>query len=148
MQKLEFSEAVDLIVAEDGQFDREAYFFLKEALDYTVNQRKKARATTQGEHVTGQQLLEGIRQYALKQFGPMVPTVFSYWNLRRCEDFGTMVYALIRLRQLGKTETDSIDDFKSIYSFEEAFVTPFQPARAPERNRLLRSAEPVVRKEA
>jgi uncharacterized repeat protein (TIGR04138 family) len=136
MQKLDFAEAVDLIAEQDRRFDREAYFFLRDALDYTVKQRKKLREGEPSGHVTGQQLLEGIRQYALKQFGPMAVTVFDYWQVQRCEDFGTMVYSLIRVGIFGKRETDSIEDFKSCYTFEEAFVAPFQPERPLERNRL------------
>ncbi len=129
MQKLDFAEAVDQITSADRRFDREAYFFLRDALDYTVKQRKRLREGEGCGHVTGQQLLEGIRQYALKQFGPMVVTVFDYWNVQRCDDFGVMVYSLIKLNIFGKTDTDSIEDFKGGYSFEDAFVTPFLPER-------------------
>lgn len=147
MQKLEFPEAVDLIVAEEPGFDREAYFFLRDALDYTVKLRKKVREPGVSEHVSGQQLLEGIRLYALKQFGPMVVTVFHYWNVQRCEDFGKMVYSLIRVRVFGKTDTDAIEDFKSAYSFEEAFVAPFQPAKAPVARRTGHRAEQPATRE-
>jgi len=76
--------------------------------------------------------LEGVRLYALKEFGPMALTVFSYWGIERCEDIGQMVFNLIGAGIFGKTEKDSLDDFKSVYSFHEAFVTPFQPeAKAP-----------------
>lgn len=145
MQKLEFSEAVDLIVDQDRRFDREAYFFLRDSLDYTVKMRKKLREAEGTGHVTGQQLLEGIRQYALKQFGPMVPTVFDYWNVHRCEDFGQIVYSLIRVGVFGKTDSDSIEDFKSIYSFEEAFVAPFRPEQPAPRNRLRSQREQPAR---
>jgi uncharacterized repeat protein (TIGR04138 family) len=126
MQKLDFAEAVDLIVARDPRYDRESYSFLRDALDYTVKHRKKSRQGTGSGHVSGQQLLEGIRQYALKQFGPMVITVLTYWGISRCEDFGEMVYNLIRTGVFGKTDTDSLDDFKGGYTFEAAFVTPYQ----------------------
>jgi len=72
-------------------------------------------------------LLEGVRLYALKEFGPMALTVFSYWGIERCEDIGCMVFNLIGAGIFGKTEKDSLDDFKSVYSFQEAFVTPFRP---------------------
>jgi uncharacterized repeat protein (TIGR04138 family) len=126
MHKLDFSEAVDLIVAEDSRYDRDAYYFLREALDFTVKQRKKAREATEDRHVSGQQLLEGIRLYALKEFGPMVVTVFEYWGVQKCEDFGEMVYHLIRTGIFGKTDNDSIDDFRGGYSFEDAFVAPYR----------------------
>jgi uncharacterized repeat protein (TIGR04138 family) len=131
MQKLDFGEKLDLIVQQDPRYDREAYLFLRDALDYTVKQRKKAKEG--GEHVSGQQLLEGIRQYALKEFGPMVPTVLAYWGVRRCEDFGEMVYNFIREGVFGKTETDSIDHFSGGYDFHDAFIAPYLPAKAPAR---------------
>jgi len=142
MQKLDFAEAVELITKQDRRFDREAYFFLRDALDFTVRQRRKPResdpALHGSGHVSGQQLLEGIRQYALKQFGPMVVTVLEYWNVQSCEDFGAMVYGLIRVGIFGKTDADSIEDFKGGYTFEDAFVAPFLPERPMQvTNRLL-----------
>lgn len=129
MQKLDFGEKLEEIVSQDLRYDRDAYHFLREALEFTVKQRKKARETS--DHVTGQQLLEGIRQYALKEFGPMTPTVFEYWGVRRCEDFGEMVYNFIRAGIFGKTDTDSIEDFHGSYTFHEAFVLPYLPEKTP-----------------
>ncbi len=131
MQKLDFGEKLDLIVQQDARYDREAYIFLRDALDFTVKLRKKAREGS--EHVTGQQLLEGVRQFALKQFGPMVPTVFNYWGIHRGEDFGEMVYNFIREGVFGKTDTDSKEDFAGVYDFHEAFVAPFLPAKSAPR---------------
>jgi uncharacterized repeat protein (TIGR04138 family) len=127
MDHHKFDEAIDQILSRDARFDRAAYHFLRDALDYTLKARKKA--TGAEGHITGPQLLEGIRQHALKSFGPMVPTVFAYWGLRDTEDFGTMVFSLVEVGIFGKTETDSIEDFKNIYSFHDAFVVPFQPQR-------------------
>ena len=131
MLKPDFAEAVELIIAEDKRFDRDAYYFLRDALDYTVKLRKKHLEVEGSGHVTGQQLLEGVRQYALKQFGPMVLTVFDYWGLKQTYDFGEMVYSLIRLETFGKTANDSIEDFRDGYSFKEAFVRPFLPQPGP-----------------
>jgi len=128
MQKLDFSDAVDQTVAADPRFDRDAYFFLKDALEFTVEQTKKARGGRAG-HVSGQQLLLGIRDFALKYFGPMVPTVFETWGITRCEDFGEMVYHLIGHGIFGKSEQDSLGDFSGVYTFEEAFVAPFRPTK-------------------
>lgn len=129
MQKLDFGEKLDLIVQQDPRFDREAYLFLRDALDFTVKARKKAKEGT--DHVSGQQLLDGIRQYALKQYGPMVITVFGYWGVQRCEDFGDMVFNFIREGIFGKTDSDSIEHFAGGYNFHEAFVAPFLPEQAP-----------------
>jgi len=133
MQKNGFNEALERVLAQNTAFDREAYLFLRDALDYTIKLRKKQREGS-SRHVSGQELLEGIRQYALREFGPMALSVLSYWGLRRSEDFGVMVYSLIDAGALGRTDADSIEDFKGGYDFEEAFVKPFRPdppARVP-----------------
>jgi len=126
MQKIGFSEALEKIVAADPRFEREAYLFLQDALDFTLKSRKKQKADL-SRHVTGQELLEGVRQYALEEFGPMVPTVFETWGIRQCPDIGAMVFNLIGAGIFGKTERDTIDDFKEGFDFEEAFVKPFLP---------------------
>lgn len=126
MQKIGFAEALDSIVATDGRYSREAYVFLRDALDYTTKQQKKIKGAPV-RHVAGPELLQGVRQYALKEFGPMVVTVFSYWGIQKCEDIGHMVFNLISAGIFGKTEQDSIEDFKSVYDFNEAFVRPFEP---------------------
>lgn len=127
MQPNGFNEALDRILAEDPRYDREAYLFLRDALDHTIKQKKKLK-TDISRHVDGRELLDGIRNYALKQFGPMVVTVFDYWGVTKCADFGHMVFNLVRVGIFGKTETDSIEDFKEFYNFHDAFVKPFLPS--------------------
>ena len=126
MQKIGFAEALDSIVASDPRYQRDAYVFLRDALDFTTKQLKKVKGATV-RHVAGPELLEGVRNYALKEFGPMVMTVFDNWGIHRCEDVGHMVFNLIGAGIFGKTEEDSIEDFKNVFSFEEAFVKPFAP---------------------
>ncbi|MEP6809052.1 MAG: Minf_1886 family protein [Chthoniobacterales bacterium] len=128
MQKIGFAEALDAIVATDPRYSRDAYVFLRDALDYTTKQQKKIKGGPV-RHVAGPELLQGVRLYALKEFGPMVVTVLSYWGIRCCEDIGHMVFNLIGAGIFGKTEEDSIEDFKSVYDFEEAFVKPFLPEK-------------------
>jgi uncharacterized repeat protein (TIGR04138 family) len=128
MQKIGFAEALDSIVASDPRYQRDAYIFLRDALDFTTKRQKKIKGATV-RHVTGPELLEGVRQYALKEFGPMVMTVFDNWGVHSCEDIGNMVFNLISAGIFGKTEEDSIEDFKKVYDFEEAFIKPFAPAR-------------------
>src|SRR5437763_1683847 len=129
MQKIGFAEALDSIIANDPRYARDAYVFLRDALDFTTKQQKKIKGTTV-RHVAGPELLEGLRQYALKEFGPLVITVFSYWGIRGCEDVGHMVFNLIGAGIFGKTDEDSLDDFKAVYDFRDAFVKPFQPEPA------------------
>lgn len=126
MQKLGFTEALDTIIVQDPRYDREAYIFLRDALDFTIKQLKKNKEDV-ARHVTPQQLLDGVRQFAIREFGPMVLTVFSYWGICHCGDIGEMVFNLIRIGVFGKTETDTIEQFRSGYDFEEAFAAPFRP---------------------
>jgi uncharacterized repeat protein (TIGR04138 family) len=127
MQKIGFTEALDSIVAGDPRYGRDAYVFLRDALDFTTKQQKKIKGATV-RHVAGPELLEGVRRYALQEFGPMVTTVFSSWGIHCCEDIGHMVFNLIEAGIFGKTEEDSLEDFKNVYDFEVAFVKPFTPA--------------------
>lgn len=126
MQAVNFEEILDKIVTTDPRYQREAYFFLREALDHT---QKLVAKSKKGEvrHVSGQELLEGIREYALSQFGPMTLTVLGEWGIRSCEDFGEMVFNMVESSLLAKTENDSRDDFKGGYNFENAFRKPFLP---------------------
>ncbi len=128
MQKIGFAETLHSIVASDPRYQRDAYIFLRDALDFTTKQQKKIKGTTV-RHVSGPELLEGVRQYALKEFGPMVVTVFNNWGIHCCEDIGNMVFNLIDAGIFGKTEEDSIEDFKAVYDFHHAFEKPFAPAK-------------------
>jgi uncharacterized repeat protein (TIGR04138 family) len=80
-------------------------------------------------HVTGQELLAGFRDLALKEFGPMAATMLREWGLCQCQDVGDMVFNLIDEKVFGKQDSDSKDDFTAIYNFDDAFVKPFQPRR-------------------
>ncbi|HNT15150.1 MAG TPA: hypothetical protein PKO21_09880 [Verrucomicrobiota bacterium] len=121
---------LDLILAKDPRYHRDAYLFVRDALDYT---QKNISKTGKGEvrHVSGQELLTGIRQFALRQFGPMTLTVFEEWGVRRCEDFGELVFNMVDIGLLGKTAQDRREDFAQGYDFVEAFKAPFLP-----RNRI------------
>lgn len=131
MEQKEFSDIVDLIRKEDPRFDRQAYFFLRTALDQTVTRMRKA-GLLQGRrsnHVAGRELLEGIRDHALEQYGPMALTLLRAWKIGSCADFGEIVFNLIDYGVLSKTEEDSREDFAEIYDFDEAFARPFRPER-------------------
>ncbi|HVP39708.1 MAG TPA: Minf_1886 family protein [Candidatus Saccharimonadales bacterium] len=120
----EFYETVESIVERDPRYRPEAYSFVMLALGFTVASLDAPR------HVTGQELLEGIRRYALQEFGPMAKTVFEHWGIQRTADFGRVVFNLIEAGLLGKTETDRPEDFEGGYDFEAAFVRDY-PWDAP-----------------
>jgi len=128
MQKLSFQETLDQIVAEDRRYDREAYVFVREALDHTIKTLKKERSRAEARHVSGQELLQGIREHALKEYGPMAITVLGSWGVRNCANFGDIVFNLVEKGVLGKTEQDRREDFQHGYDFQEAFVVPFRPS--------------------
>ncbi len=138
MQDLEFAEIVGLIVKEDSRFDRKAYNFVRQALDHTVKEvkRKQPERTGKSQHVTGEELLNGIRDFALEQYGPLAKTVLNTWGIKRCSDFGDIVFNLIEYNVFSKTENDRREDFSEIYSFDEAFVKPFQPSASRRSRRL------------
>ena len=131
MQKaIDVEQVLETIVAKDTRYPREAYYFVREALD--VAQRKFAKsggksAKDKPAHVSGQQLLEGIRAHALEQFGPLTLMVLEEWGIHRGEDFGEIVFNMVESSLLGKTENDSRDDFKGGYDFFTAFRKPYLP---------------------
>ncbi len=127
MQEASFDRALEQIRAKDPRFDREAYRFVREALDHT---QKTYGRDTRGRirHVTGQELLKGIREYASSQFGPMAATVLEEWGVRSCADFGEIVFNMVDIGLLAKTERDSRSDFERGYDFYEAFRKPYLPS--------------------
>lgn len=117
---VDFDEGIKAILQRDSRYARDAYDFVREALDYTrIWMEKKG-------HLTGQQLLEGIRKYALEQFGPMAKTVLNLWGVKTCEDFGSIVFNLVDQKVFSKTPEDSMEDFRNGYDFVEAFEKPFK----------------------
>jgi uncharacterized repeat protein (TIGR04138 family) len=133
MQDHEFSEIVAVICKEDPRYDRKAYKFVSLGLEHTVKDLRKRDAgrTDRSRHVTGRELLEGLREFALEQYGPMAKTVLNCWGVERCRDFGAIVFNLIDYNVFSKTESDRPEDFEALYDFEAAFVKPFQPISPP-----------------
>lgn len=117
------------VVRKDPRFQAEAYHFVFEALDYTVRKLygddDPEGRPRPGQHVTGQHLLDGIRDYALETFGCMAATVFEAWGVRRGEDFGEIVFNLVEHDLMGRQDSDSKRDFAGGYGgrpFDEVFA--------------------------
>jgi len=141
MQKIDFKDAVDSVVAGDTRYSADAYYFLQEVLTQAVDKHYKE---TGGEdrHVAGNELLEVFRVSAKKTFGPMTLAVFEEWGINACEDIGEMVFNLIDVGAFGKSEQDCREDFLGGYDFQEAFVTPFLPVSKREAEKDTESRRP------
>ena len=113
MQEVSFEEALEIITIKDPRYPREAYLFVREALDHT--QRTLAR-DKQGSirHVSGQELLAGIKDYASSQFGPMAMTVLESWGINTCADFGELVFNMV---ETGGCPTFGDEDITDLESF-------------------------------
>lgn len=108
-----------------AMFPDEAFDFVREGLRHTAQTLHGGEEPTDlpddRRHITGNQLCMGLRDFALRRYGLLAPTVLGRWQVRSTEDFGTLVYALIDRGELRASERDSIEDFKGVYEFGEAF---------------------------
>lgn len=132
MKKVLFQEAVEQLAQRDPRYHEQAYYFLREGLDFSIKLLQKPAAGP-ARHVSGTELLEGLRQFALQEYGPLARTVLKHWGITRCEDFGELVFNLVEAGVLGKTDQDKREDFAGGFDFTTAFLKPFLP----------RSAEPT-----
>jgi uncharacterized repeat protein (TIGR04138 family) len=109
------------VVEDIGTYPIEAYDFLQRGLQYTVQKIHGANPDPNVcRHVSGQDLCNGIRDYALQQWGYMARTVLRRWNITTTFDFGRMVFALIDNGLMQKTDEDTIEDFRNVYDFKTA----------------------------
>jgi uncharacterized repeat protein (TIGR04138 family) len=129
MPDLDVNQIIALILKEDSRFDRQAYLFVRDGLEHTVRELKKRDAVRAkiSRHVSGRELAEGLRDYALDQFGPLARTVLNAWGLTETIHFGDIVYNFIEYSVFSKTDSDRREDFADVYAFDEAFDTPFRP---------------------
>jgi uncharacterized repeat protein (TIGR04138 family) len=112
---------------EYGAYPPEAYDFVQQGLSFTV-QEIHGRSTKPrvSRHVNGQQLCDGIRQFALSQYGMLAATVLRLWNIHSTLDFGRIVFALIEAGQMQKTDDDTIEDFRNVFDFKTAFELEYR----------------------
>lgn len=125
----DFSEVIRSIRKEDPRYASAAYYFLRQALEYSLKELNKRRRPGKSNHLSGHQLLEGIRLFAMEQYGPMARSVLAHWGIRECRDFGNIVFNLVDCKVLGKQDQESIEDFSKGYYFSDAFDKPFYPKR-------------------
>jgi len=107
------------IIAKDPRYKADAYVFVHDALGHTWQRLDRRR------HITGRELLAGIKDLALKRYGRMARAVLNSWGVRTTDDFGAIVFNLVDAGLLSKTEEDHIEDFHDVYDFDETFVDSY-----------------------
>jgi len=112
---MDFYRKIEEITRKDQRYKPDAYEFVMQALWFT---RKKLNREN---HVTGRELAEGVRDFALDQYGPLAKTVLEHWGIGSTADFGEIVFSMIDAGLMSKTDEDSRDDFKDVYDFSGAF---------------------------
>lgn len=119
-EEILFEEKIQSLCERDGRYKPEAYSFVMTALSYTLSRLGEVR------HITGQELLEGVKELSLESYGPMAKEVLNHWGLHECVDVGHVVFNLVNEGLLSKTETDSLTDFEEGFDFEEEFITRYK----------------------
>lgn len=118
----ELPSPIEEVIRADGHYPPEAYTFLHDALTRAVAQvHGDSQASPGQRHVSGRQLCEAVRDHAIDKWGMLAMTVLARWNVTETIDFGNMVYLLIEHDFMKKTEEDSLEDFRDVYDFDEAF---------------------------
>ena len=116
------------VCKKDSRYRLEAYTFLFEALEKTVQATVRDEGDGTSRHISGQELLEGMRVYASRTFGPLAAQVWRAWGVKTTFDWGCIVFNLVEGEMLRRQESDSIDDFRDVYDFDEVFVSSYVPA--------------------
>ena len=109
------------------KFHPDAYRFVFEALQFTQEHLKKTaqHAEDDSAHISGPELLEGVRELGLKKFGMLAKTVFQHWGVKSTNDFGRIVFELIECGEMRKTERDQLTDFFDVYDFDQALIRDY-----------------------
>lgn len=121
-------EKIQNVRQKDRRFSRHAYYFVLDALDFTMSHLGREQLTGEDRHVGGRELLAGIREYAAEQYGPMAALVFERWGVRAPGDFGEIVFNLIDAELLSRRPTDSRLDFVDGTDFRAAFAQKHREA--------------------
>lgn len=127
------------LLRRDKRFHVDAYVFVFDALRYAHEQLGMGHSpgsmddtvvdnlTEEERHISGQQLCEAIRLYAVKQYGGLAKSVLNHWGVQTTGDFGEIVFNLISIGQMRKNDSDRREDFDDIFSFDDAFRDTFGP---------------------
>ena len=106
-----FEDAVEQILQKNEYYPADAYFFIRAALDATV---EKCRKPAENPHLSAEELYFGFCAYALEEYGPLALAVMEQWNIDTSSDVGNLVYNLIDVGVFGKQEGDRRDQFDNL----------------------------------
>lgn len=121
----ELRDQLRKIALQDGRYSPDAFVFLFESLDVAVRMAGKEGRTGASRHVTGQEVLAGMREHALARFGPLAAHVWRQWGIRETLDWGKVVFLLIDHNLLKRQDEDKLEDFRDGFDFDEAFVASY-----------------------
>ena len=120
MHDLQFStDVLKRIRAQDDLYHERAYLFMLAAIEYLQGRLEVRR------HVTGSELSWACRDFAVRRFGLLASQVLAYWGIRRTDDFGRIVFILVRAGLLSTQPNDREADFAGVYDFHSAFGGPY-----------------------
>jgi uncharacterized repeat protein (TIGR04138 family) len=122
----DFETLVHELCGRDPRYAEGAYHFVIEALDFTMRKLGRDQQSGVSRHVSGRELLDGIRLYTIDTFGPLATAVFRSWGIRRTDDFGTLVFRLVEAGQLSRQDSDLLEDFSQGFDFDEAFIREYE----------------------
>lgn len=111
-----FFDLVEEIYNQDKRYKPDAYEFVLLGLTFTQKKLKKQ------SHLSGVELANGLRDYAVNQYGALASRVLTHWGISQTQDFGNIVFNMIEKKLLSKTEDDVLTDFNAVYNFKEAFA--------------------------
>ncbi len=141
------------LLCEDRRYKLEAYQFVRTGLTYAQemlglaadearpqhlpgrgeNPRRTGGATQSEKddeqrpprHISGQELCHALRKMAHEQYGRLAKLVLAEWGIRSTGDFGEIVYNLIKIGEMSKSDGDQRSDFDDVYDFDAALVHEF-----------------------
>ena len=125
MKTVDFYTKINEIVIQDTRYSFDGYVFINEAVIYTVKKSEESRMENESSHISGPELLNGVMEYALKNFGPTAYSVFCEWGILDSMAIGNIVFNMIEHRILSRSENDSIKDFKNAFDFKITLCSPF-----------------------
>ncbi len=126
----ELSVIIEDICDKDPRYDRYAYEFVMEALAFAQKKFKRSK------HVSGVELLDGMRDLLINRYGPMAMTLLKFWRVKTTDDFGNIVFNLVENRVLSKTDEDNIESFRNVFDFEEEFDRRYKKQLAQKISRM------------